>query len=541
MSDTHVLSRFTRHHLRHVLHRSLVPQLPSADFDIPLSNHQVRSIWNNVQGDVFVLFPKVAENFIFFTISNAAQFKQDLKGFTPSSSVNTVEKLVTISSAKEQGVWATGLIQSQIAFSRAGLNILGLTENIEDPRFDTRPMLSDMKFLGDSGPWYTPFVEGGLHGVFTIAASSPDECDKATADLKAKFATSIVTTDKMTLKGRIRPDANKGHEHFGFKDGVSQPALRGLVEPHPGQIQADAGVVIMGYPGDPVLDDPTAQQRPAWTRDGSLLVFRELEQDVVEFDAYLKEQGPHWREFVHGADVQPPLTNAEGADLFGAQMVGRWKSGAPIAKAHFRDDQQLADNPDQVNNFDYSVPNVPMPTDRFCPFTAHTRKTMPRNLNPFMIPKFLESVAVVRGGIPYGPEQERDAGASLKDGIHERGLLFISYQSSLDNGFVQQSVPFANNDYFPVTSFSPTKHGQDPIIGAPAPPPVQAQASGNVPSTGEVTVRIKNQAGESVDVAGFASRAPVEPTTAQPFFVTSRGGEYFFVPSVSLVKQISGL
>ncbi len=59
-----------------------------------------------------------------------------------------------------------------------------------------------------------------------LFSAGPDECDKATADLKAKFATSIVTTDRMTLEGRIRPAPNKGHEHFGFKDGVSQPALR---------------------------------------------------------------------------------------------------------------------------------------------------------------------------------------------------------------------------------------------------------------------------------------------------------------------------
>ena len=78
--------------------------------------------------------------------------------------------------------------------------------------------------------------------------------------------------------------------------------------------------------------------------------------------------------------------------------------GAPIALAHYRDDKEIAGDPDKVNNFDYSVPGFSMPTPRYCPFTAHLRKTAARNLDPFMSRAFLESALIVRGGIPYGPE-----------------------------------------------------------------------------------------------------------------------------------------
>jgi hypothetical protein len=44
-----------------------------------------------------------------------------------------------------------------------------------------------------------------------------------------------------------------------------------------------------------------------------------------------------------------------------------------------------------------------------------------------------------------------------------RGLVFTCYQSSLDNGFVRQTKEFAGNDYFPVTSFLPTKHGKSNV------------------------------------------------------------------------------
>ena len=50
--------------------------------------------------------------------------------------------------------------------------------------------------------------------------------------------------------------------------------------PHRGQNQCDPGVIIMGYKGDPVFDstDPRIPARPDWPKDGSLMVFRKLEQ-----------------------------------------------------------------------------------------------------------------------------------------------------------------------------------------------------------------------------------------------------------------------
>ena len=88
----------------------------------------------------------------------------------------------------------------------------------------------------------------------------------------------------------------------------------------------DPGVVIMGYKGDPVLDDPYAPvKRPEWARDGTIMVFRKLEQFVPEFDDYLERNGRRWREFAPGGEACN-LTDKEGAELWGARMIGRWKS-----------------------------------------------------------------------------------------------------------------------------------------------------------------------------------------------------------------------
>lgn len=69
----------------------------------------------------------------------------------------------------------------------------------------------------------------------------------------------------------------------------------------------------------------------------------------------------------------------------------------------------MAIDADRNNDFDYVVrdnPNISKyePSDYYCPYTIHTRKTAPRNLEPYIGAKYLESGSIVRGGLPYGPE-----------------------------------------------------------------------------------------------------------------------------------------
>lgn len=81
----------------------------------------------------------------------------------------------------------------------------------------------------------------------------------------------------------------------------------------------------MGYPGDPILDDPTipvGSKRPSWTKDGTIMVFRKLEQDVKGFNDYLKKHSSAGRKIAPNEG----LTDKEASDLFGARLIGRWKS-----------------------------------------------------------------------------------------------------------------------------------------------------------------------------------------------------------------------
>lgn len=93
-------------------------------------------------------------------------------------------------------------------------------------------------------------------------------------------------------------------------DGISQPAINGFTaSPTPGQISVDPGFFLLGETGDSIT-------RPDWAKDGSFLAFRQMQQLVPEFNAFL----------TGNALNVPNLTPQENADLLGARMVGRWKS-----------------------------------------------------------------------------------------------------------------------------------------------------------------------------------------------------------------------
>ena len=107
-------------------------------------------------------------------------------------------------------------------------------------------------------------------------------------------------------------------------------------------------------------------------------------------------------------------------------MVGRWKSGAPIDVTPLRDDPVLATDPQRNNNFQYDKTS-----QERCPFAAHTRKMNPRS---DLGEEVVDPHRIIRRGIQFGPEvthQESSTHKTEKD----RGLLFVSYQSNLAQGF----------------------------------------------------------------------------------------------------------
>ncbi|KIJ24615.1 hypothetical protein M422DRAFT_194507 [Sphaerobolus stellatus SS14] len=241
--------------------------------------------------------------------------------------------------------------------------------------------------LGDPGTdqWVGTFRGKKVHGVFLLASDSTTVIDAEWAAVNQLFGSSI--TELYTLSAEARPGDQAGHEHFGFLDGISQPAINGFTaNPAPGQSIVAPGRVLLGRDGDERM-----LGRPSWAKDGSFLVFRQLKQLVPEFNKFLRDNPL----------LLPGLTPEQGSELLGARMVGRWKSGAPVDLAPVFDDPTLAQDPMRNNNFDFSYPGEDLASNQTrCPFSAHIRKTAPRadfrSGNP--------EHHIVRAGIPYDPE-----------------------------------------------------------------------------------------------------------------------------------------
>ena len=148
---------------------------------------------NNVQGDVYFMFPKVRhaipyfvsigsliqleqnfEQFIFFVISDLAQFKKDLDTYRPyvTTSKQTVDNIKKI--ADRQGGEELDIVSTGIAFSKVGLKFMGVTYRLGDKHFDNGPMIKEKSQLGDTGKWDDVFNDGKVHGAILVTAGS--EC-----------------------------------------------------------------------------------------------------------------------------------------------------------------------------------------------------------------------------------------------------------------------------------------------------------------------------------------------------------------------------
>ena len=119
-------------------------------------------------------------------------------------------------------------------------------------------------------------------------------------------------------------------QSFGFRDGLSQPLLKGINSPEKLKkdpyMQTDQNIITItsNPPGTQDGIEAYPKDRPAWMVNGSFLAFRKLEQDVQK-----------WIDLVNKfADA-----GCKNADHCGAKLMGRWKSGEyrtpPPSSLHF--------------------------------------------------------------------------------------------------------------------------------------------------------------------------------------------------------------
>ncbi|KAF7291858.1 Fungal peroxidase [Mycena indigotica] len=435
----------------------------------------------NIQGDVLIGMKKNKELFFFFGITDGAKFKSSLKSVILPR-VTTTTQLLDVSKQPNTAL--------NIAFSQTGLKALNITDNLGDSAF-SQGQFANAANLGDPGTtnWVKQFIGTSIHGVLLLASDTLDKCESELTAIKNQLAKCNCVKELYRLEGAARPGSEQGHEHFGFLDGISNPAVEGFQTPLPGQAVVPPGEILVGESGDSLQ-----ASRPSWAKDGSFLAFRQLKQLVPEFNKFLADNPIRTGK----------LTRQQGSDLMGARMVGRWKSGAPVFLSPLVDDPNLGADPHRNNNFTYAKPGQTFsdPADQTkCAFAAHIRKTRPRA--DLGLPENQQSSNhhIVRGGIPYGPEVSA-AEAKANKTQTERGLAFVAYQSNILAGFQFLQRFWADN-----IDFVQGNVGFDPIIGANAGSP-----------------RIVN---------GLDPTNATRSVTIETDFIVSRGGEYFFSPSLT--------
>ena len=161
---------------------------------------------------------------------------------------------------------------------------------------------------------------------------------------------------------------------------ISHPAIEGAVfpEPIPGN-SLKAGEFVLGYRDE--LGGVQIPQPEALGRNGTYIVFRKLHQRVAAFRQYLKANS-----------ISP-----EDEELLAAKMMGRWRSGAPLALCASHDDPELGADPRRSNDFLYREDD---PTGFKTPGGSHIRRTNPRDAS---IAGVVRIHRMIRRGTAYGP------------------------------------------------------------------------------------------------------------------------------------------
>ncbi|MBC7804695.1 MAG: peroxidase [Akkermansiaceae bacterium] len=384
--------------------------------------------------------------------------------------------------------------------------------------------------LKDPAPTGWEFGADDIHVLVLLADEDPIRLRQVLDRVKTDLDAQGILDHHFEQEGvGIRDESNQPLEHFGYRDGVSQPLFyrKDVSEERErfGTSEWDPSAPLRLA----LVPDPFA---PAPESFGSYLVYRKLEQDVLKFKTLEKE-----------LVAELGLQGVE-EERAGALVIGRFENGVPVERSGSEQAIQFRD----FNDFNY---HDDLQAAR-CPFQAHIRKTNPRgDTARVRIPGLTDPDAIAqtdageqgrritRRGITYGDRETNAMGQLIRPGLTdtgelnpaiegEVGLLFQCYQGSIPDQFGFMQKAWVNAVDF-ASATPPDFTGIDPIIGQTTAGDVNAQAE------------------------DFADGSPATPllhqwplryddaTAKVPFnfgdVVRLRGGEFFFTPSVSFLTS----
>ncbi|MCA6324306.1 cytochrome P450 [Phenylobacterium sp.] len=423
------------------------------------------------------------------------------------------------------GFTASGLVKLGLPGPDTGVGLAGLLA----PFY--QGMSSRERVLRDAGPsapanwsWSDsawtglPPDSAGVDAVLLVYGMTPGDCSAAIGAQAADFGLTL----RKTLSSPARPVLPGGlrAEPFGFADGISNPAIRGLRgDPGLAGDQVEPGEILLGYPHNrdgrvptcalpaeldpldilPAVSNSRFRRYPAFGlesgagadhdfgRNGTFLVVRQLEQDVAGFQDYTARTAAQLALTPGMAGVDPHWV--------GARMIGRWKDGSPVVL--YPDASPHRPNP--TNDFGYATLD---PRGFACPLGSHVRRSNPRDSlmsDNLKAPNHVSSHRILRRGRAY--LEPAPAGANPTE-----GLIFLAACTDLERQF-----EFIQQSWLGEPSF----HGL----------------------TGEADPAVDSD-GKLQDLSLPDGRT-VRRIRGIPDFVTVRGGGYFFMPSRSALYYLA--
>ena len=375
-----------------------------------------------------------------------------------------------------------------IGFTWNGLRALGVNQAAlaTFPEEFRQGMAARAEILGTTGAnhpenWVGGLANEELHAIVILFARDVAERERCRQEHREYLRECDGVKVLSSLDMEAIPPYTHAHEHFGYRDRLSQPVIEGMgEEPMPGSGPAiKPGEFFLGYPDE---DGPPVRlpQPAVLARNGSYLAYLRIEEHVGAFRDFLRQQ----------ADTP------EQQEWVAAKLMGRWRSGAPLVLSPDKDDPELGGDMQRTNDFNYGKMD---PYGYGCPLGAHIRRMNPRDTAANM-----QRRKMIRRGGTYGPPLPED---KPDDGI-ERGIAAFVGCASLVRQF-----EFAMNVWTNDPNFHELGNERDPFVGT--------------------------------QDGSFDMTIPKRPIRKKivglPAFTTIRGGAYFFLPGIKALRYLATL
>jgi deferrochelatase/peroxidase EfeB len=421
--------------------------------------------------------PARAARYEFLTFRSAAGGRAWLTGL-----IDKVGTAKAVGSNVADARWVT------VGFTGNGLRALGLSEGslATFPEEFRQGMAARADILGLTGTnhpehWVGELASPNLHAILILFARDVAERERCRQEHEkyVRECEGVELLSTLDLEGT--PPFDYAHEHFGYRDRLSQPVIEGTAEqPTPGSgPPIKAGEFFLGYPDEEGAPGGLPQPETL-SRNGSYVAYLRMEEHVGAFRDFLRQHGE----------------TPEQQELVAAKLMGRWRSGAPLVLTPGHDDPTLGADYSRNNDFNYGTMD---PYGYGCPLGSHIRRMNPRDTAVNMNRR-----KMIRRGGTYGPALPEGA---PDDGI-ERGIAAFVGCASLVRQF-----EFAMNVWVNDPNFHELGNERDPFVGT--------------------------QDG-SYDMT-IPKRPVRRKIKGLPAFTTVRGGAYFFLPGIRALRYLAAL